>query len=291
MTMDIVDKELAEAARDASPGRFQRRPSDEIERVLTASSASSSISTASGGSANFRRNMSRVSTQNDLERHPTELSRIATQRSQHASTVGTGGLRSRTSTRASKKPLPPFGAGKPYPPPLPAMEEYVVEFDGPNDPMHAQNWPFRTKVLTAAMLGYTTMTAAFTSAIFSGATMAVAQEYSVGTEVGLLGTTFYVLGFAVSILRNSTPFKSSHLSNFLNRLVLCFGLPSQNSRGDAYLLSLPCSDSPSFPSVALLAKISRRFCCVDSSVVSSVLARSLSSLLSSLTCSTINLVV
>ncbi|POR32931.1 Putative transporter, partial [Tolypocladium paradoxum] len=109
-------------------------------------------------------------------------------------TVG-GGPRSRTSTRPSR-PLPAFGAGKPFPPPLPEQEEYVVEFDGPDDPLHAQNWPLRKKLLTAAMLGYTTMTAAFTSSIFSAATTVVAAQYGVGTEVGLLGTTLYVLGFA-----------------------------------------------------------------------------------------------
>merc|ERR1712000_159331 len=179
-----------------SPERFRRRASHEIERVLSASSASSSSSTSTAPDhPPFTRNMSRISTQNDLERHPTELSRIHTARSQHQSTVGSG-IRSRTSTRAEKKPLPPFGAGKAYPPPLPAQEEYVVEFDGPQDPLHAQNWPLRKKALTAAMLGYTTMTSAFTSSVFSAATMTVSQIYGVGTEVGLLGTTFYVLGFA-----------------------------------------------------------------------------------------------
>jgi MFS transporter, DHA1 family, multidrug resistance protein len=39
-----------------------------------------------------------------------------------------------------EKPLPNFGAGKLYPSPLPEEEDYVVEFDGPNDPLHAQNW-------------------------------------------------------------------------------------------------------------------------------------------------------
>ncbi|KJZ78802.1 hypothetical protein HIM_01575 [Hirsutella minnesotensis 3608] len=136
MPMDIVDRELAEAEYDASPERYRRRGSNEIERAA-------SVSTAS-----------------------------------------------------SRKPLPAFGAGKPYPPPLPEREEYVVEFDGPDDPLHAQNWPMRKKVLTAAMLGYTTMTSAFTSSIFSSATAVVAHEYGVGSEVGLLGTTFYVLGFA-----------------------------------------------------------------------------------------------
>jgi DHA1 family multidrug resistance protein-like MFS transporter len=46
------------------------------------------------------------------------------------------------------------------------------------------------------MLGYTTMTSAFTSSIFSAATQAVAAEFGVGTEVGILGVSLFVLGFA-----------------------------------------------------------------------------------------------
>ncbi|KAK7424210.1 hypothetical protein QQZ08_008698 [Neonectria magnoliae] len=197
MTVDIVDQELIDAERNASPERYQARASNEIERVLSTSTVSSSSSTSS---ARRRNNsnlnaLSRISTQNDLERHVTELSRIATHRSQHNATVG-GGLHSRTTSRASRRPLPAFGAGKPFPPPLPEQEEYVVEFDGPDDPMHSQNWPLRKKLLTAAVLGYTTMTASFTSSIFSAATAAVAAEYKVSSEIGLLGTALYVLGFA-----------------------------------------------------------------------------------------------
>lgn len=84
--------------------------------------------------------MSRVNTQRDLERHPTALSRIETQRSQHSGTVGRG-----IKSRESKKPLPKFGAGKDYPPPLPEREEYVVQFDGPDDPLHPQNWSMKKK--------------------------------------------------------------------------------------------------------------------------------------------------
>src|SRR5688572_26566193 len=144
--MDIVDRDLADAARGASPDRYHRRASNEIEHVLTSSSTSttSSNNTRNRTTSLASRNMSRVSTQNDLERHPTELSRIATARSQHVQTVGSG-VRSRTNSRASRKPMPNFGAGKPFPPPLPDREEYVVEFDGPEDPMHAQNWPLRKK--------------------------------------------------------------------------------------------------------------------------------------------------
>lgn len=197
MAIDEVDRELMAAESDAaSPAQYHRRTSDEIERVVTASSVSTEESSAAGGAT--RRNnalaMSRISTQNDLERHPTALSRIATARSQHNATVGSG-YRSRSDSRASK-PLPAFGAGKPYPPQLPEQEEYVVEFDGPHDPLHAQNWPFRKKIVTAAVLAYTTMTASFASSIFGSATLYIAHEYNVDKEVGLLGTTFYVLGFA-----------------------------------------------------------------------------------------------
>jgi DHA1 family multidrug resistance protein-like MFS transporter len=46
------------------------------------------------------------------------------------------------------------------------------------------------------MLGYTTLVAAFASSIFSSATVAVSKQFDVSTEVGLLGLSLYVLGFA-----------------------------------------------------------------------------------------------
>lgn len=53
-----------------------------------------------------------------------------------------------------------------------------------------------SRLYTAVMLGYTTLLAAFTSSIFSAATFAVADEFDVSSEVGLLGLSLYVLGFA-----------------------------------------------------------------------------------------------
>lgn len=53
-----------------------------------------------------------------------------------------------------------------------------------------------TRVYLSALLGYTTLVAAFTSSIFSSATGAVARQYHVSTEVGVLGVSLYVLGFA-----------------------------------------------------------------------------------------------
>ncbi|CAJ2511646.1 Uu.00g072710.m01.CDS01 [Anthostomella pinea] len=196
--MSDVDRELMRAEEDAKSAdrprrstqhqRRHHRDSNEVERVISASSVSTS---SSDGAARRANGMSRVSTQRDLERHPTELSRIHTIRSQHSATVGRS-LRS----RESRKPLPAFGGGKPLPPPLPDQEDYVVEFEGPDDPYHAQNWTTKKKLLTSAMLGYTTMTSAFTSSIFSAATTSVAAEFNVSAEVGILGVSLYVLGFA-----------------------------------------------------------------------------------------------
>ena len=186
--MDIVDRDLDRAERDASPERFPDSfPSDgpknlqqvhapqngagKVERRDTTTSLDSTASSSSASIVREPIGMSRINTQRDLDRHPTELDRIETHRTQHGSTVG------RTITsRKSKKPLPNFGGGKvrtfsgticlrgiaapslprinelltrksaqEYPPNLPAQEEYVVEFDGPDDPMHPQNWRLRKK--------------------------------------------------------------------------------------------------------------------------------------------------
>jgi DHA1 family multidrug resistance protein-like MFS transporter len=147
--MNIADLEIERNERDASPNRFSSyplgRPSHEVERVPTASSAST---TSSDGSAHLREEMvRRATTQRDLERHPTVISRIQTAKSQHTGTVGKTltGKSVTGKSRESRRPMPEMGLGKPYPPPLPEREEYVVEFNGPDDPLHAQNWTMKKK--------------------------------------------------------------------------------------------------------------------------------------------------
>ena len=147
--MDIVDREVEKAERDASPERFPRNKNMEWPHVRASTSSSISATSATSSSESvtreeIRTRMSRENTMADLDRHPTTLSRIETIRSQHTGTVGRS-LRSRSQR---SKPLPGFGAGKPYPPPLPAQEEYVVEFDGHDDLLHPQNWPMRKKSVT-----------------------------------------------------------------------------------------------------------------------------------------------
>ena len=68
-----------------------------------------------------------------------ELERINTFRLQQQLTVGSN------RSRIPREQWLPMGAGKDYPPPLPDAEEYVVEFEGSDDPMHPQNWPMRRR--------------------------------------------------------------------------------------------------------------------------------------------------
>jgi DHA1 family multidrug resistance protein-like MFS transporter len=126
-----------------------------------------------------------------LDRHPTAVQRVEQHRLQHMQTVG--------STKISQDgvELPDFGGGKPYPPPLPEQEEYVVEFGGHDDPRHAQNFKFSKKLTIASILVFYSLAATFASSIFSAATEAIVEEFHVGIEVVTLGTSLFVLGYAL----------------------------------------------------------------------------------------------
>lgn len=211
MAMDDVDKNLADNERSASPQRFAgyheyTSTGEAIERAETRHSHRHSSDSSSSDGTRAQRphgtrqpsatsGMSRIATASgipgDMQRNETAMSRIQTHRTLQSVTVGTS-----VTSRKSKKPLPSMGHGKAFPPALPEREEYVVEFDGADDPMHAQNWPFKRKLMTGAMLGYFTFLAAFGSSIFSPATRTIASIFGVGPVVGTLGVSLYVLGFA-----------------------------------------------------------------------------------------------
>lgn len=83
-----------------------------------------------------------------------------------------------------------------YPPLMPDQGLYVVDFTGPGDPMHGQNWPLRKKLVTAAVLGYCTFVCSWGSSVFAPAAAALSTHFSVSVEVSLLSMSLYVLGFA-----------------------------------------------------------------------------------------------
>ncbi|KAJ5907954.1 MFS multidrug transporter [Penicillium taxi] len=169
----------------------------DVEKSLESVHQTSSLSSSSFSvSSSSRDELSRIQTAHSLhgsclDRHTTALSRIATAQSQHTATVGAS-----IKSTQTQKPLPEFGAGRPYPPALPSQDEYVVEFAGPDDLLHPQNWSLTKKILTAIMLSFTTFTVTFCSSLYSPTISVIAPTFNVSEEVGTLGLSLYVLGFA-----------------------------------------------------------------------------------------------
>ena len=114
--MDDLDIDLESAETAASR---------DLARHITSDSSLSSGSDAS-----------------EIARYATQRESIRSAHLQHVRTVGS----TRTGSTADSKPFPAFGAHKPYPPEIPAEREaYVVDFDGPADPLHPLNWPGKQK--------------------------------------------------------------------------------------------------------------------------------------------------
>jgi DHA1 family multidrug resistance protein-like MFS transporter len=111
-----------------------------------------------------------------------------------------------------------MGADKVYPPLLPEQEEYVVEYDGPDDPLYAQNWEMSKKcvyqisrhslvadesylrIYIRAILAVDALSATMGSSIFSPGIGQVSLHFGVIMEVGTLGTSLFVFGYALGPL-------------------------------------------------------------------------------------------
>ncbi|KAI1093082.1 polyamine transporter 1 [Rostrohypoxylon terebratum] len=79
-------------------------------------------------------------------------------------------------------------------------QEYIVDFDGPDDPYRPANWPWRKKVSTTLLYGLVTMTATWASSSYSAGTAEVAEYFHVGRQVATLGTTLFLVGFGIGPL-------------------------------------------------------------------------------------------
>ena len=75
------------------------------------------------------------------------------------------------------------------------QEPCTVRFDEPNDPANPMQWPWQRKWAITAILASMTFVTTFTSAIFSTAVRATAEEFDASTEVMNLGTSLFLLGF------------------------------------------------------------------------------------------------
>ncbi|MCJ1316777.1 Citrinin biosynthesis cluster MFS transporter mrr1 [Xylographa vitiligo] len=76
----------------------------------------------------------------------------------------------------------------------------LVTWDGPDDPGNPMNWPLRKKILVTFTFSMTTFVITFSSSVFSTATQVTAIEFGVSEEVMTLGTSLFVLGFAIGPL-------------------------------------------------------------------------------------------
>ncbi|KAI1848163.1 hypothetical protein JX266_005876 [Neoarthrinium moseri] len=79
-------------------------------------------------------------------------------------------------------------------------EAELVDFDGPDDPYHPLNWNTHKKVSTTLLYGLVTMTATWASSSYSAGTQEVADEFHVGSQVAVLGTSLFLVGFGLGPL-------------------------------------------------------------------------------------------
>jgi len=76
----------------------------------------------------------------------------------------------------------------------------LIVFDGPEDPLNPQNWSPMKKYIQTLILGLATLVVTYASSVFSSASTVVAEQFNVGSVVGTLGTSLFVLGYAVGPL-------------------------------------------------------------------------------------------
>ena len=83
---------------------------------------------------------------------------------------------------------------------IPTAPDQLVDFDGPADPYRPANWPLHKKVTTTLLYGLVTMSATWASSCYSAGTAQVAAEFGVGSQVAVLGTSLFLVGFGVGPL-------------------------------------------------------------------------------------------
>lgn len=76
----------------------------------------------------------------------------------------------------------------------------LIEWEGPYDKGNPQNWPIGKKWAVTLTMGSMTWVITFASSVFSTATMVTSKQFHVSEEVMVLGTSLFVLGFAVGPL-------------------------------------------------------------------------------------------
>ena len=75
--------------------------------------------------------------------------------------------------------------------------DFLVDFEGPDDPYRPLNWTMKKKCITTALYGLTTMVATWASATYSAGQRQISEEFHIGSQVSTLGTTLFLFGFGL----------------------------------------------------------------------------------------------
>jgi MFS transporter, DHA1 family, multidrug resistance protein len=165
---DCDDPEEKDAHDGHRPCKLEMRPTYLRSRSRRASSTATSAGTGAHASATG------LSLNPTVSRRDTVLSRI----------------RSRPAVREFSHPLVHQRT----------TEADLVDFDGPDDPYKPMNWPLKKKITTTLLYGLVTMSATWASASFSPGSGQVAIQFHVTSQVAILGTTLFLLGFGLGPL-------------------------------------------------------------------------------------------
>lgn len=91
--------------------------------------------------------------------------------------------------------LPHMGGGKPYPPYIKNSDAYMVIFDE-NDSEFPQNFSSRKKIIYTTSILVSCFSSLYGSSVLSAASLALMEEFKIGTEVATLCTSLFVFGYA-----------------------------------------------------------------------------------------------
>jgi hypothetical protein len=101
----------------------------------------------------------------------------------------------------------------------------LVDWDGDDDPGNPMNFPSWKKWMITVVAGLMTFSVTFASSVFSTATTVTSQLFGVSSEVMILGTSLFVLGFAFGRLGRCTvrciiltKIRTDRLESFLGAL-------------------------------------------------------------------------
>lgn len=92
--------------------------------------------------------------------------------------------------------IPKMGGGRPYPPKVGHPADYIVLFEGQDDPTNPQNFSFRRKLPLIIAIMTSCFTSTYGSAVLSEAILEILEKFHVGLEVSTLCTSLFVLGYA-----------------------------------------------------------------------------------------------